>query len=211
MSDLADLQPSTAKWLKQMLEHDDPTTFDDSYYGLEFSVTVRARRVDDTSALVEPYKNVMLPGVNSGKPVTFENREEYVKAMIQFHTGGSVESQLVEFREGFLETCGGPVLDHLLPNQLEIMLKGRGGEKANFKDLETVARYKEPYHKDHPVIKRFWSVFHALPNDFKYKFLKFMTGTDTIPPIRGLKEVQIAIQPSGSGAAETNRQDGDNT
>ncbi|ORY46437.1 hypothetical protein BCR33DRAFT_783592 [Rhizoclosmatium globosum] len=148
-------------------------------FPLEFSVTVRARRADDTSALVEPYKNVMLPGVHSGKPVTFENREEYVKAMIQFHTGGSVESQLVEFREGFLETCGGPVLDHLLPNQLEIMLKGRGGEKANLRTWRP-------------------SVFHALPNDFKYKFLKFMTGTDTIPPIRGLKEVQIAIQPSGS-------------
>ncbi|KAJ3072817.1 putative E3 ubiquitin-protein ligase herc4 [Podochytrium sp. JEL0797] len=204
MADLGDLQPATAKWLKQMLEHEDASTFDECFYGLEFSVTVSMRRPDDKSVLplVEPYKNVPLPGKFAGKPVTFANRNEYVRSMINWHTGGSVEAVLTEFRQGFLECCGGPILDQLLPQQLEVLLKGRSGESANFKDLETVAKYKKPYHKDHPVIKRFWSVFHALPTDFKYKFLMFMTGTDTIPPIRGLKEVQIVIQPSGAGATE---------
>ncbi|KAI9329071.1 hypothetical protein BDR26DRAFT_873078, partial [Obelidium mucronatum] len=174
MSDLEDLQPSTARWLKQMLAHDDPTTFDESYYGLE--------KHEDKSVLVEPYKNVELPGVNAGKPVTYENRSDYVKAMIHWHTGGS-------FRRGFLEACGGPVLDQLLPKEKIL-------DNANFNDLETVAKYKEPYHKDHAVIKRFWSVFHALPVDFKYKFLK---------------EIQIVIQPSGAGASSQTQEPPSNT
>ncbi|KAJ3071466.1 putative E3 ubiquitin-protein ligase herc4 [Podochytrium sp. JEL0797] len=202
LEDLTDLQPATAKWLKQMLEHEDASTFDECFYGMEISVTVSMRRPADKSVLVEPYKNVPLPGAHAGKPVTFENRADYVQAMIYWHTGGSVEAVLTEFRQGFLECCGRPILDQLLPNQLEVRLKGKCGESANFKDLETVAKYKKPNHKDHPVIKRFWSVFHALPADFKYKFLMFMTGTYTIPPIRGHKEVQIVIQPSGAGATE---------
>ena len=41
-------------------------------------------------------------------------------------------------------------------------------------------------------------VFHKLPLSFKSKFLQFATGTDRIPPIKGLKGVQILIQPSFS-------------
>ncbi|KAJ3019269.1 UNVERIFIED_CONTAM: putative E3 ubiquitin-protein ligase herc4, partial [Siphonaria sp. JEL0065] len=207
LEDLADLQPSTAKWLTEMLAHEDASTFEETFYGLEFSVTTVMRRTDEKDALVEPYKNELLPGEYAGKPVTFENRGEYVKAMIQWHTGGSVEGILIEFRTGFLEACGGPVLDQLLPNELEVLLKGKDEDVANFKDLQTVAKYKAPYHKEHPVIKRFWSVFHALPVEFKYKFLKFITGTDTVPALRGLKEVQIIIQPSGAGAGPRQQQE----
>ncbi|KAJ3095597.1 hypothetical protein HK100_005775 [Physocladia obscura] len=197
LDDLAALKPSIAKWLKTMEEHENPETFEDLFDGFEFSVTVRARKVDDKSVDVEPYKTIGLPGKYSKQAVTFENRHEYVKAMIQWHTGGNVEAMLTEFRKGFLECCGGPVLDQLLPEQLEVLIKGKDLRQANFRDLETVAVYKEPYHKNHPVILRFWSVFHALPVEFKHKFLKFMTGSDSIPPIRGLKEIRIEIQPSG--------------
>ncbi|KAI8620623.1 hypothetical protein BC830DRAFT_1164418 [Chytriomyces sp. MP71] len=200
LDDLAVLQPQTARWLREMLAHRDAATFEEAYYGLEFSVTVRLRR-DGNVALAEPYQNVNLPaGEFSGAPVTFANRADYVKAMVAWYTGGHVEEVLKEFRTGFLEVAGGPILDHFLPEQLETILRGRNRDAVDWKDLEKVCRYKEPYHRGHTVIKRFWSVFHVLPTEFKFKFLKFITGTDSIPPIKGLKEVQLAIQPSGGGA-----------
>ncbi|TPX70957.1 hypothetical protein CcCBS67573_g06386 [Chytriomyces confervae] len=203
LEDLASLQPHTAKWLREMLAHTDEETFAEAYYGMEFSVTVKTRKQGSLDPLIEPYKNVNLPGPYSGQAVTFENRSDYVRAMVHWYTGGHVEDVLKAFRTGFLEACGGPVLDQLLPQQLETMVAGKNAPEVNFKDLEKVCTYKEPYSKSHPVIKRFWSVFHALPEDFKFKFLKFMTGTDTIPPIKGLKEVNLVIQPSGgSGASD---------
>ncbi|KAI8830380.1 hypothetical protein BJ741DRAFT_712136 [Chytriomyces cf. hyalinus JEL632] len=203
LDDLALLQPHTAKWLREMLAHTDEETFADAYYGMEFSVTVKTRKQGSLDPLIEPYKNVNLPGPYGGQAVTFENRSDYVRVMVHWYTGGHVEDALKAFRTGFLEACGGPVLDQLLPQQLETMIAGKNAPEVNFKDLEKVCTYKEPYSKSHPVIKRFWSVFHALPEDFKFKFLKFMTGTDTIPPIKGLKEVSLVIQPSGgSGASD---------
>ncbi|KAJ3236570.1 putative E3 ubiquitin-protein ligase herc4 [Chytriomyces hyalinus] len=202
LDDLASLQPYTAKWLREMLSHTDKETFSEAYYGMEFSVTIKTRKQGSLDPLIEPYKNVNLPGPYGGKAVTFENRGDYVNAMVHWHTGGHVEDVLKAFRIGFLEACSGPVLDQLLPQQLETMIAGKNAPEVNFKDLEKVCTYKEPYSKSHPVIKRFWSVFHALPEDFKFKFLKFITGTDTIPPIKGLKEVILVIQPSGGGASD---------
>ncbi|KAJ3393160.1 putative E3 ubiquitin-protein ligase herc4 [Entophlyctis sp. JEL0112] len=202
LQDLASMHPTVAKWLTAMLSHENPNTFEETFYGFEFSVTVRNRRADDLRPNVEPYKTVGLPCAFSKQPVIFDNREAYVRAMVQWYTGGSVEEQLKQFRIGFLESCGvsvGPVLDQLLPEQLEVILKGKGSGDANFFDLQSAALYKDPYHKDHPVIKRFWSVFHALPLELKRKFLKFMTGTDAIPAVKGLKEIQILIQASGLG------------
>ena len=81
-----------------------------------------------------------------------------------------------------------------------MLLCGSPSAESNldFTDLESVATYREPYHADHPVIRRFWSVFHSTPIAFRKHFLKFATGTDRVPSIMGLKGVQICFQPSGS-------------
>jgi hypothetical protein len=194
-----------------MLSHSDCSSFKEMYFGLEFSVTVKARKENDNDPMREPYKNVNLPGPFSGLEVTYANRADYVKAMVHWHTGGDVEPVLKEFRSGFLEVCGGPVFDHFLPEQLETLIRGDDVE-VDFTDLQNVAVYKEPYHKDHRVILRFWfefycvkiysntkhrNVFQSLPSDFKHKFLGFMTGSETVPPITGLKGIRICIQPSG--------------
>jgi hypothetical protein len=76
------------------------------------------------------------------------------------------------FCKGFREVCGGDgsTIDQFTPSELQIMLTGREITNVNFQELEDAAAYKEPYSKDHPVIRRFWYILVAEPIAKKMEF-----------------------------------------
>ena len=46
------------------------------------------------------------------------------------------------------------------------------------------------YHADHPVVRVFWRVVHAMPEIWRRKLLLFCTGCDRVP-ILGLKALSL--------------------
>ncbi|KAJ3408240.1 putative E3 ubiquitin-protein ligase herc4 [Chytridiales sp. JEL 0842] len=202
LTDLLHFKPSLFRGLQELLQFE-PSSEVADVFNLEFNVLTPIKHSVSTAQTMEKFKLVPLPGPFANQTVTGENRNEYVEAMVRWYTGGEVQESLLAFVKGFREVCGGTVLDHFLPAELELFFSGAEIAHVDFKDLEAVARYKAPFTKDHPVIKRFWHVFHKLPLSYKRKFLKFTTGTARIPPVSGLRGIILCIQPSGSNSLDT--------
>jgi hypothetical protein len=71
--------------------------------------------------------------------------------------------QLKAFRRGFLNVCGGQILELFQPKELMEMVIGN--ENYDFTEFQTKAHYGEPFHKDHETIKWFWEIFQMFTED----------------------------------------------
>lgn len=69
-----------------------------------------------------------------------------------------------------------------------------GSENYDWDELERSADYKGEYHRQHPTIVMFWSVFRALSEGHRKAFLRFLTGNDRVP-ILGMRSIPVRIQP----------------
>ncbi len=81
-------------------------------------------------------------------------------------------------------------------SELELILCGQNTSEYNFKELEKVTLYDDGYHKDHPVIRWFWSFVSALSLESRKKLLVFVTASDRIP-LNGLQSLSFIIQRNG--------------
>ncbi|KAJ3126053.1 putative E3 ubiquitin-protein ligase herc4 [Nowakowskiella sp. JEL0407] len=148
----------------------------------------------------------LIPG-GSNIAVTKENRNMYVDAYVRWVLVDSVKDAFNAFKEGVNEVCDESILKMFSPFELERIV--RGSQTFDFADLERVAKYRAPYHLGHPVVRRFWSVVHSFTPTQKREFLRFVTGTDRVPPIRGLRGIALLIQPSGGTGQTENTQNAD--
>uniref|UniRef100_A0A8C9S9W4 HECT and RLD domain containing E3 ubiquitin protein ligase 3 n=1 Tax=Scleropages formosus TaxID=113540 RepID=A0A8C9S9W4_SCLFO len=124
------------------------------------------------------------------------NREDFIKAYLNYIFDSSVKELYGAFSSGFLKVCGGKVLSLFQPSELMAMVVGNNN--YNWEEMEKNAIYKGEYSASHPTVKIFWEVFHEFPLEKKKQFLLFLTGSDRIP-IYGMESLRIIIQ---STAAE---------
>lgn len=187
IQDMHSLSPITAQSLESMTKYDGDDF--ESVFNLTFEIT--RQRFDQTI-------NVELIPNGTKTPVTKENCKQYVNAYIDYIFNKSVELPFSAFNTGFHHVCGSKVLELFHPVELQSMVIGN--ENYDFNELEKNTEYKGDYNPEHPVIKRFWKVFHEMDLPDKKKFLIFLTGTDRIP-ILGMKRVKIIIQSTNGGDA----------
>jgi len=180
LSDLAELSPTTAKSLQQLLDYKEMDV--EEVFSLTFTIS--------QSSFGEVIE-VPLKAGGDEITVTSENKNEYVKLYTEYVLFKSCETQFDAFKKGFLKVVSGRVLQLFHPQELMALVVGN--ENYDWDLLEKLCEYKEGYSKEHEVIKNFWEVFRELSDENKKKFLLFLTGSDRIP-IAGMSSVKITIQ-----------------
>jgi len=181
IDDLAELLPTVARSMKQMLEYEDDD-FEDVFC-LNFVVSEDCFGEARESPLKKDGERI---------PVTKENRKEYVNLYCDYFVNKSIEGQFNKFQSGFRKVCNGRVMDLFKAEELMAMVVGN--EDYDWEELEGSTQYKEGYSAEHPTIVNFWSVFHNdLSLEDKKKFLLFLTGCDRIP-VGGMKALALKIQ-----------------
>ncbi|KAI8926895.1 hypothetical protein BC831DRAFT_454825 [Entophlyctis helioformis] len=189
MADLRVFQPRVAQSLQQLLDY--PGSDVQDVFGLDFTVTCRASGGKRPTQVIELQPN------GADIPVTADNKAEYVRLFVKWRLYDSVSHAMAMLRKGFDEIVrsGGHVFESFTSADVGHLMAG--SQHFDFRDLEKGALYREPYHARHPVIRRFWTVVHQLPADLQRRFLRFVTGTERVPPVLGLKGVGLCIQQSG--------------
>ena len=66
----------------------------------------------------------------------------------------------------------------------------------DFEALEKHTSYDEGFHKDHRLIRWFWTIVHDYDIERKRRLLHFITGSDRVP-LKGLSQLPILIQRNG--------------
>ncbi|KAK6359331.1 putative E3 ubiquitin-protein ligase [Orbilia brochopaga] len=171
LEDLAFFRPALANGLKQLLE---------------FDGDVEATFCRDFVAEVDRYGQIIqIPLVPGGenKPVTNENRKEFVELYAQYLLDSSVARQFEPFKRGFWTVCGGNALSLFQPDEIELLVRG-SDEALDISALRAVAQYEgwgTSSPQDVNVVKWFWESFEAATPEMQRMLLSFVTGSDRIP------------------------------
>lgn len=185
LEDLEDGWPALAHGLQALLKYDGDNFEDD--HCLNFVVTY-----SDMFGQVVTHE--LVPDGTS-KPVTIDNRQEFIDRTIDFLLNTSVKKQFTAFRRGFLSVVGDTPLFHLFsPFEIELLLLG--SQHYDFGELERVTEYEGDYSAETIVIRQFWSVVHAMTEEEQRKLLQFTTGTDRIP-VGGMSRMKFVIARQG--------------
>ena len=153
--------------------------------------------VEDIGLFFE-YDGVPLKRNGSDIAVTNENREEYVRSVVDFILNRSIAEHFASFKTGFLQSAGNIVLDLFRPEELSLLVAGR--EELDFIALQKVTRYEGGFTKDSPPVRAFWHIVHnRLTDTQKRKLLVFVTSSPRAP-INGLGAIPFVIAKDGDPA-----------
>ncbi|XP_033108343.1 probable E3 ubiquitin-protein ligase HERC3 isoform X2 [Anneissia japonica] len=181
LTDFKELDEGMAGSLQDLLDYDDYDLQDvfELYFQISTEFLGQVRIVD-------------LKKGGMDIPVTYDNKQEYVDLYIDYIFNESVKDQYSAFAEGFLQVCGGPVLQMFHPQELMAMVVGN--DIYDWEEFERLVEYRGIFNKEHKTIKFFWEVFHEFTLQEKKKFLAFLTGSDRIP-VQGMSQLKVIFQP----------------
>ncbi|KAG5677964.1 hypothetical protein PVAND_007676 [Polypedilum vanderplanki] len=118
--------------------------------------------------------------------VTNENKDEYIRLVIQWRFESRVKEQMQAFLDGFGSIVP---LNHLKifdENELELLMCGI--QNIDVKDWKRNTLYKGDYYANHVIIQWFWRAVLSMSNEMRARLLQFVTGTSRIP-MNGMKEL----------------------
>ncbi|KAM8750883.1 putative E3 ubiquitin-protein ligase HERC3 isoform 2-T2 [Acanthopagrus schlegelii] len=129
---------------------------------------------------------------NPEKPVTGQNKKEFVDAYVNHVFNTSVESVFQEFERGFFQVCDRNLVTQLFqPEELQVVLVGK--DVYDWAKLKQNTLYEGIYHAGHPNIQMFWEVFDELTEDQRKDFIWFLTGYRRVP-ILGMGQIQMTVR-----------------
>ncbi|XP_047451530.1 probable E3 ubiquitin-protein ligase HERC3 [Mugil cephalus] len=172
LEDMMEFNPSVGQALQYILDHED----DD--LGMCFTIDW-----DKTEVKLDPQ--------NPGKPVTSENKKEFVDAYVNYAFNTSVERVYQEFERGFFQVCDRHLLKLFRPEELQGVLVGK--DDYDWEKMKRNTAYKWPYNNNHPTILMFWEVFDELSEDHKKKLFLFVTGFKRVP-ILGMDQILMTVR-----------------
>uniref|UniRef100_A0A182PSX1 HECT-type E3 ubiquitin transferase n=1 Tax=Anopheles epiroticus TaxID=199890 RepID=A0A182PSX1_9DIPT len=118
--------------------------------------------------------------------VSNENKDEYIRLVIDWRFEARVKDQM----QAFLEGVGSLVPMHLLKifdeNELELLMCGIQSIDVN--DWKKNTMYKGDYYANHAVVQWFWRAVLSFNNEMRARLLQFVTGTSRVP-MNGFKEL----------------------
>lgn len=112
--------------------------------------------------------------------VTNSNRCAYVTDYLAWLTSFSVGPQFNALREGILSILPQPTLKSLF-NPITLKSLFEGTPTISTHALESITKYDDGYHSNHPLIREFWSVVHNYSDVQKRALLEFVTASDRLP------------------------------
>ncbi|XP_075216382.1 E3 ubiquitin-protein ligase Nedd4 isoform X2 [Lycorma delicatula] len=119
-------------------------------------------------------------------PLTEENKDEYIKLVIEWRFVSRVQDQMNAFLEGFNALVPLNLIKIFDENELELLMCGI--QNIDVKDWKQNTSYKGDYHPNHVVIQWFWRVVLSFNNEMRSRLLQFVTGTSRVP-MNGFKEL----------------------
>jgi len=182
LDDIDDINPGLGQGLRKLLQ---------------FEGNVEEAFTQNFQVSYEAFDTVMTHDLKEGGseiPLTNENRQEYVDLYVQWYLKESIASQFDYFLRGFRLLCDSPAFKMFRAEELELLVCG--SPMLDFEELEKVTQYDNGYHKEHRVIRDFWSIVHSMTLEQKKKLLFFSTGSDR-SPIGGLGKLSFVITRHG--------------
>ena len=168
VDDLEEFRPALAKGFRQLLQ---------------FEGNVEETFCRDFVAEVESYGQVVrVPLCPNGenRPVTNNNRREFVDLYIHYLLDSAVVRQFEPLKRGFFTVCGGNALSLFRPEEIELLVRG-SGEPLDIRSLRAVAIYENWKAEQESTITWFWETFESADIKFQRRILGFITGSDRIP------------------------------
>ncbi|KAF3921372.1 hypothetical protein ABW20_dc0108089 [Dactylellina cionopaga] len=193
LEDLAFFRPALANGLRQLLE---------------FEGDVESTFCRDFVVEVDRYGQItqvpLVPG-GENRPVTNENKKEFVDLYAQYLLDTSVARQFDPFKRGFWTVCGGNALSLFQPDEIELLVRG-SDEPLDVTALRAVATYENwtTSPRDVNVVKWFWETFEAATPEMQRMLLSFITGSDRIPAM-GIANMVLKIVYGGPCSVHGNK------
>ena len=188
VKDMESLDPDYYKSLIWLLENDITDIITET-----FSVDNDKFGVVETIDFIENGRNI---------PVTEENKQEYVRLMVEWKLTGSVKEQLDEFLKGKLTMTTSDLtvliflgFHDIIPaeliaifNEQELELLISGLPEIDVDDWKSNTEYHN-YTASSPQIQWFWRAVRSYDKEERAKLLQFVTGTSKVP-LNGFKELE---------------------
>jgi E3 ubiquitin-protein ligase HUWE1 len=172
IKDMESLDPEYYKSIVWMLENDITDIITET-----FSVDNDKFGVVETVDLIENGRNI---------PVTQENKQEYIRLMVEFKLTGSVQEQLDNFLKGFHEIIPAELVAIFNEQELELLISGL--PEIDVDDWKSNTEYHN-YTGASPQIQWFWRAIRSFDKEERAKLLQFVTGTSKVP-LNGFKELE---------------------
>ncbi|XP_075161802.1 E3 ubiquitin-protein ligase Nedd4 isoform X3 [Haematobia irritans] len=118
--------------------------------------------------------------------VTDENKDEYIKLVIEWRFVARVKEQMTAFLDGFGSIIPLNLIKIFDEHELELLMCGI--QNIDVKDWRENTLYKGDYHQNHIIIQWFWRAVLSFPNEMRSRLLQFVTGTSRVP-MNGFKEL----------------------
>lgn len=172
VKDMESLDPEYYKSLVWMLSNDITDIITET-----FSVEKDKFGLVETMDLIESGHTI---------PVTEENKEEYVKLVVEHKLQKSVQQQLDHFLTGFHEIIPAQLVSIFNENELELLISGL--PDIDVDDWKSNTEYHN-YTAASPQIQWFWRAVRSYDKEERAKLLQFVTGTSKVP-LNGFKELE---------------------
>ncbi|XP_056272847.1 probable E3 ubiquitin-protein ligase HERC4 [Pseudoliparis swirei] len=171
LDDLKEFSPAVGKRLQCILGYEEEELKD-----LDFEINWGGTDVD-------------LDPQNPLKPLTVQNKKEFVDSYVRHALSASVVDVFGEFQRGFFQVCERTLVKLFLPEQLRGALVGQ--------DVYDWPKLKQNTvwgpHFDDNTKQMFWEIFDELTEDQRKDFFLFVTGY-RIVPILGMDQIQMKVQ-----------------
>ncbi|KAL7050933.1 hypothetical protein ACKWTF_004273 [Chironomus riparius] len=118
--------------------------------------------------------------------VTNDNKDEYIRLVIQWRFESRVKDQMKSFLEGFGSIVPLNNIKIFDENELELLMCGI--QNIDVKDWKRNTLYKGDYYANHVIIQWFWRAVLSFSNEMRARLLQFVTGTSRVP-MNGFKEL----------------------
>lgn len=121
-------------------------------------------------------------------PVTEENKQDYVRLVVEYRLQKSVEEQMSNFSVGFHEIIPKELVGIFDEQELELLISGLPDIEVG--DWQANTTYNN-YSPSSEQIQWFWRAVKSFDNEERAKLLQFATGTSKVP-LNGFKELRGA-------------------
>ncbi|TQV98004.1 HECT (ubiquitin-transferase) domain-containing protein [Cordyceps javanica] len=119
-------------------------------------------------------------------PVTEENKQEYVRLVVEHRLLTSVKDQMESFLKGFHEIIPAELISIFNEQELELLISGL--PDIDIDDWRSNTEYHN-YTPSSQQVQWFWRAVRSFDKEELAKLLQFVTGTSKVP-LNGFKELE---------------------
>ena len=141
---------------------------------------------NDADLFGKPVETELAPG-GATKKVNNENKEEYVKLLIDYRLKGRIGDQMQWFMNGFTEFIPRQLLKDFDEHEMELLLGGI--QNIDVVDWRENTEYRNGYTPNHVTIVNFWKLVYLMSNHQRTRLLQWVTGTSKLAA-NGFRDLQ---------------------